>query len=188
MASPPYGERAARRRGQSADSLAELQARLPPGRFVWNASRPICRRLWKFGFRIAGRVGRACRPRGAFPSCRDVRCHRSRCLRDPAIFEQEGELSAALELRRRFPGVTDNAQARECARSIAGWKPLPVAAVRSPGYAVGAGRGRRSRDRRERCLAGGRGQVERATEPWGEAQRRKLCPCRSANEGGPTCA
>ena len=43
-----------------------------------------------------------------------------------AIFNQEGELSAAIELRRRFPGVTDNAKARECARSIAGWTPLPV--------------------------------------------------------------
>jgi hypothetical protein len=37
---------------------------------------------------------------------------------------QLGELSAAVELRRRFPGITDNAQARECARTIAGWKPL----------------------------------------------------------------
>ena len=40
-------------------------------------------------------------------------------------FEQRGELSAAVELRRLFPGVTDTAQARECARTIAGWKPLP---------------------------------------------------------------
>jgi hypothetical protein len=44
------------------------------------------------------------------------------------IFEQEGELAAAIELRRRFPGITDNAKARECARTIAGWKPLPAAA------------------------------------------------------------
>jgi hypothetical protein len=43
-------------------------------------------------------------------------------------YEQEGELSAAIELRRRFPGITDNAEARECARTIAGWKPLPAAA------------------------------------------------------------
>ena len=43
-----------------------------------------------------------------------------------AIFDQEGELSAAIELRRRFPGITDNAKARACARTIAGWKPLPV--------------------------------------------------------------
>ena len=41
-------------------------------------------------------------------------------------FDQGGELSAAVELRRLFPGVTDNAQARECARTIAGWQPLPV--------------------------------------------------------------
>jgi hypothetical protein len=42
-----------------------------------------------------------------------------------AAFEQQGELSAAIELRRLFPGVTDNVQARECARTIAGWQPLP---------------------------------------------------------------
>ncbi len=42
-----------------------------------------------------------------------------------AVFDQEGELSAAIELRRRFPGVTDNAKARACARTIAGWTPLP---------------------------------------------------------------
>jgi hypothetical protein len=29
-----------------------------------------------------------------------------------AIFSQEDELSAAIELRRRFPGITDNAMAR----------------------------------------------------------------------------
>ena len=34
------------------------------------------------------------------------------------------EFSAAIELRRWFPGITDNRQARECARTIAGWKPL----------------------------------------------------------------
>jgi hypothetical protein len=40
-----------------------------------------------------------------------------------AVYEQRGEFAAAVELRRRFPGITDNAQARECARTIAGWKP-----------------------------------------------------------------
>jgi hypothetical protein len=39
-----------------------------------------------------------------------------------AAFEAGGELSAAIELRRRFPGITDNVQAREHARIIAGWK------------------------------------------------------------------
>jgi hypothetical protein len=43
------------------------------------------------------------------------------------VFDQEGELSAAIEVRRRFPGITDNAKAREHARIIAGWQPLPVA-------------------------------------------------------------
>jgi hypothetical protein len=47
-----------------------------------------------------------------------------------AVYEQHGEFSAAVELRRRFPGITDNAQARECARTIAGWKPLPLRAVK----------------------------------------------------------
>jgi hypothetical protein len=41
-----------------------------------------------------------------------------------AVFDQEGELSAAIELRRRFPGITDNAKARACAWAIAGWTPL----------------------------------------------------------------
>jgi len=41
-------------------------------------------------------------------------------------FDQGGEFAAAVELRRLFPGVTDNAEARECARTIAAWKPLPV--------------------------------------------------------------
>ena len=43
-----------------------------------------------------------------------------------ATFEQRGEFAAAVELRRLFPGVTDTAQARAFARTIAGWKPLPV--------------------------------------------------------------
>jgi hypothetical protein len=44
-------------------------------------------------------------------------------------YEQDGELSAAIELRRHFPGL-DNAQARDCARTIAGWTPLPVLPVK----------------------------------------------------------
>jgi hypothetical protein len=31
-----------------------------------------------------------------------------------AVYQQRGEFSAAVELRRRFPGIADNAQAREC--------------------------------------------------------------------------
>jgi hypothetical protein len=43
-----------------------------------------------------------------------------------AVFNQEGEVSAAIELRRRFPGVADNAKARACVRSIVRWTPLPT--------------------------------------------------------------
>ena len=45
-------------------------------------------------------------------------------------YEQQGELSAAIEVRRLFPGITDNAEARACARTIAGWTPRPAAACR----------------------------------------------------------
>jgi hypothetical protein len=47
-----------------------------------------------------------------------------------AVFLQHGEFAAAIELRRHFPGITDNAQARECARTIAGWQPLPLRVVK----------------------------------------------------------
>ena len=43
-----------------------------------------------------------------------------------ATYEQRGEFSAAVELRQLFPGITDNAQARLCVRTIAGWRPLPT--------------------------------------------------------------
>jgi hypothetical protein len=36
-----------------------------------------------------------------------------------ATYEQRGEFSAAIELRQLFPCIVDNAQARECARTIA---------------------------------------------------------------------
>ena len=49
-----------------------------------------------------------------------------------AAFEQSGELSAVVELRRLFPGITDNTQARECVRTIAGWRTLPLQATRAP--------------------------------------------------------
>jgi hypothetical protein len=43
-----------------------------------------------------------------------------------AVFDRGGEFAAAVELRRRFPGISDNEQARQCARTIAGWKPLKL--------------------------------------------------------------
>jgi hypothetical protein len=47
-----------------------------------------------------------------------------------AVFERRGEFAAVVELRRLFPGVTDIQQARECVRTIAGWKQLPLRAVK----------------------------------------------------------
>jgi hypothetical protein len=47
-----------------------------------------------------------------------------------AVFEQEGEFSAAIELRRLFSGITDNAKARLHARTIAGWMPRPETVTR----------------------------------------------------------
>jgi len=44
-------------------------------------------------------------------------------------FQQGGELAAAVELQRRFPGITDDEKAREFAVTIAGWQShaLPAA-------------------------------------------------------------
>ena len=41
-----------------------------------------------------------------------------------SAYERGGELAAAVELRRYF-GIDSIAQAKECARIIAGWEPLP---------------------------------------------------------------
>jgi hypothetical protein len=35
------------------------------------------------------------------------------------VFEESGELSATVELRRHFSGITDNVNARMCVRAIA---------------------------------------------------------------------
>jgi hypothetical protein len=43
-----------------------------------------------------------------------------------AAFEHGGEFSAAVELRRLFPAVTDSTEARAQARIIAGWAPVPL--------------------------------------------------------------
>jgi hypothetical protein len=65
-----------------------------------------------------------------------------------AAYEREGELSAAVEVRRLFPGITDNAEALSCTRTIAGWKTAARGGLSElPCYAfVGAGLGRLSRD------------------------------------------
>jgi hypothetical protein len=47
-------------------------------------------------------------------------------------FEENGELSAAIELRRHFPGIADNENALLCVRSIARW-----AAIATPASETG---------------------------------------------------
>jgi hypothetical protein len=42
------------------------------------------------------------------------------------VFEHEGELSAAIEVRRRFPHIGSNETARSLAREVAGWKSQPT--------------------------------------------------------------
>jgi hypothetical protein len=48
-----------------------------------------------------------------------------------AAFEQRGELSAAVELRRLCPGISDNMQARQCVRAVAGWRSVSSSVVHS---------------------------------------------------------
>lgn len=48
------------------------------------------------------------------------------------VFEDSGELSAVIELRRHFPALKDNENARLCVRAIVGWKPLPPLPTKRP--------------------------------------------------------
>ncbi len=47
-------------------------------------------------------------------------------------YVESGELSAMVELRRLFPGITDNENARLCVRTIASWQPLPPSLPKKP--------------------------------------------------------
>ena len=49
----------------------------------------------------------------ASPSCLDVLVTEDVAAAIRAPFDEQCELSAAIELRRRFPGITDNSKARE---------------------------------------------------------------------------
>jgi hypothetical protein len=50
-----------------------------------------------------------------------------------AAFGRGGEFTAAIEVRRLFPGIPDNAEARRIALIIAGWEPLPKNSHPRPG-------------------------------------------------------
>ncbi len=47
-------------------------------------------------------------------------------------FDQGGELSAVVELRRHYPLITDNGEAGRCVRAIAAWKPLAMKPPKAP--------------------------------------------------------
>ena len=40
-------------------------------------------------------------------------------------WEEGGELAGVVELRRHFPLITNDEQARRCVRAIVGWRPTP---------------------------------------------------------------
>ena len=40
-------------------------------------------------------------------------------------YDEGGELTGVVELRRHFPLITDNAHARRCVRMIASWQTIP---------------------------------------------------------------
>jgi CheB methylesterase len=62
----------------------------------------------------------------ASPSSRHVRRHRSRCCRDPHRLRAGWRTLSRHRAAAAFPGITDNAKAQECTRTIAGWQPLPA--------------------------------------------------------------
>jgi len=47
-------------------------------------------------------------------------------------YHDNGELAAVVELRRHFPAITDNVEARRCVRTIAGWRPPASAPATDP--------------------------------------------------------
>jgi hypothetical protein len=61
-------------------------------------------------------------------------------------YDEGGELSAAIELRRHFCWIVDLAAARRCARIIVGWTPRRLIASKEP--AVRTERAGAKRDRR----------------------------------------
>jgi hypothetical protein len=75
------------------------------------------------------------------------------------VYEASGELSAVVEFRRHFPGVTNNETARLCVRTIAGWKPLKLPP--RPPDSTGGQRRRPTRPERGRIPTQGEWRVGR---------------------------
>jgi hypothetical protein len=69
--------------------------------------------------------------------------------------EAGGELAGVVELRRHFPLITENANARRCVRVIAGWTP-PDDPARNTGEDEAPGRSAAHRRDRSKILQDGR--------------------------------
>ena len=82
-----------------------------------------------------------------------------------AAWDESGELAAAVELRRLFPGIADLDKARQCARTIAGW--------RRPASATPERMGR-SHDAREHVAKGPKSVSDRADSVVPLGRRRKV--------------
>ena len=54
-----------------------------------------------------------------------------------------GELSGVVELRRRFPGIADNARARLCLEAIMSWGPPTPSSEQGPALGKARPRARR---------------------------------------------
>ena len=63
------------------------------------------------GCRTTGRL--ACPTPMRAPSCQMFLVDEADVAAIRVLFNEQGELSAAIELHRRFPGIADNAEARE---------------------------------------------------------------------------
>jgi hypothetical protein len=100
--------------------LCSLMQGLATGRTGLAPTRTSCRgRLWSSNHRL---LRSSSHPHASSMFC--VSEAQAAIIR--TAFEQRGELAAVVELRRLFPGVGSIAWARECARTVADWPPLPV--------------------------------------------------------------
>jgi len=69
-------------------------------------------------------------------------------------YQDGGELSGVVELRRHFPLITDNARARLCLRMIMGWVQRTPAPEPAPRIKLGTS----TPSRRQRAAARARGK------------------------------
>jgi hypothetical protein len=119
------------------------RAGLVPERLPWPPFRPRAPQAPSTRQSGEGRAGDdlqniACRTTIDAPAMFAVTERDATAIR--TAFDQGGELSATVELRRLFPGIIDSDQAPAFARTIAGWKPRPMKSRRAASSARPAAR------------------------------------------------